>query len=573
MAQIFEIPPINPIKLYKQSDIFGPAIAGFNAFNAFDPNINDKGMDSDFFYRNLRSWMTKRNYWQPYQQGDSITLQWVGLDDEAGPTITYVVRILDCNGTVVKSANASSTAVGSSYIREVEIPLYDVLEGKYFVQIQNLSLLTNYDFWVISEGIEVKQYHANTSLIKYSNTSNDQGIFWETGLIMQKRIHAYMKVNPDAKFNVYEDQPLNLQMLSGVPFREWILSIGVDSKPFPPYELDILNRVFLCDTLQIDNTLYTLNEGAKFEVQQADKFPLMTANIAMREKVNNQDLVIVNYEPIVMGNAPTAEWFFVKQLDQTTPGTVYPISKYFHGAINFVNYLNTSQAYDDSHYAIDSQGRIVFITTDATKYADFQPGYTFSTPYTGHLILELETVTGQTDLVIAISNAALSTKRAYFYGDGTAVSEGTAVSNTTTKVYAANGKYTAYLFWDLAEDVALDASDLIIKTIAGKLPPKNIVFTALNNVITRIKNNLFDKTFYSGTAYLTSVDLSGNNLQTGNVNELLMWFYEALKAGALDTPGGADISGNTPAAPPSADAGLGLFKGNLTAAGFTVTTD
>ena len=191
MANIFEIPQINPLKLFQQSDILNTAAYTQSSYQAFNPNINDRGMDADFYIRGLKDYMDKPRYWQPYQQGDVIYLQWLGVDDYVlGPTVAYVARLINCSGQVVKEVDATvGSAVGSLFIREVELPLYDIPEGKYFVQIHKVGLLTDYDFWVISEGIEVKQCHPNTLLFKYSNSSNDQGIFYETGIEFQLRVH------------------------------------------------------------------------------------------------------------------------------------------------------------------------------------------------------------------------------------------------------------------------------------------------------------------------------------------------------------------------------------------------
>lgn len=51
MANIFEIPQINPLKLFQQSDILNTAAYVQSSYQAFNPNINDRGMDADFYIR------------------------------------------------------------------------------------------------------------------------------------------------------------------------------------------------------------------------------------------------------------------------------------------------------------------------------------------------------------------------------------------------------------------------------------------------------------------------------------------------------------------------------------------
>ena len=102
MPNNFEIHPINPVKFYQQSDILNTGAYPFAAYNGFNPNFNDRGIDNDFFHRNLKSWMTKCKYYQPYQHGDKITLQWLGVDDAPGPIVLYKANLITPSGQIVK---------------------------------------------------------------------------------------------------------------------------------------------------------------------------------------------------------------------------------------------------------------------------------------------------------------------------------------------------------------------------------------------------------------------------------------------------------------------------------------
>ena len=93
--------------------------------------------------------MDVERYFQPYQQGDKITLQWLGIDD-APPVATYTITLLDQYGQTIKQQDAdlgAEVGTGSGiFIRECEMLLYDVPEGKYFVQIRKVGLLGAYNF-------------------------------------------------------------------------------------------------------------------------------------------------------------------------------------------------------------------------------------------------------------------------------------------------------------------------------------------------------------------------------------------------------------------------------------------
>jgi len=165
------------------------------------------------------------------------------------------------------------------YARHATMLLHDVPEGKYLVQLQKVGLFTDFDYFIVSEPIHVKAYHENTILIKYSHSKNAYGIFWETGIEMWIRVHASLtKLQPDSKFNMYDDDEYNATLLSGVKYRTWQLTFGVGNNPVPAYLLDKFEEILLCDKLDIENILYTRPENSSMELSPVEKSPLLTAN-------------------------------------------------------------------------------------------------------------------------------------------------------------------------------------------------------------------------------------------------------------------------------------------------------
>jgi len=577
MPNNFTFPQINPIKFYQQSDVLNTAGYPYAVYKSFDPNQNERGMDNDFFYRNLKSWMDQTSYFQPFQQGDKIVLQWLGVANYLGPTVVnYIVRLIDANGTIVKQQNAtqgSEVPSGSGIrIRSVEMLLYDVPEGKYLVQIHKLGLFTDSDYFLISEGIEVKAKHENTMLFRYSNTENAYGIFWETGIEMWVRLHtAFTEIQPGSKYNVYEDQPMNLTLLSGVKYREKQLSFGVDTKPMPEYMFDKIEEILICDTLYIDHQLHTRTEGGKLELNRVDKNPLCTGSITVREKENDTDLVVSNIAPVVMGNVPESEWFFVEKITQTLPAPAnYTVNLYFNGGINFVNWLNSSNFnqivdYVNTYYAIDSLNRIVLITNSSAVNALY-PDLTITAPYEGHLIVDVDTKLGF-DLVVDYVNTAMTTKYAYFFGDNTPAVIGSAGSHLETHTYAtADRKYTAYLFWDKVHNLSLGNSEQIITAIEGKLPNKTVTFNCENNQLRKIKNNIFSVM----NGFCTAIQLGGNRLTKYAQDAIILFALDAKDEFGVC---GIDLQTQNPVVGPSSDPGLASFRTTLINNGVTITTD
>ena len=571
MANIFEIPQINPLKLFQQSDILNTAAYTQSSYQAFNPNLNDLGIDSDFYYRQLKNYMDKDRYWQPYQQGDVIYLQWLGNDDYVLPLVNYVARLINCNGEVIKEVDCTAgSAVGSLYIRELEMPLYDVAEGKYFIQIHKVGYLTDYDFWVISEGIELKQKHLNTLLFRYSNSSNDQGIFYETGIEFQLRVHcAFTELNTGSKFNVYEDQPLNLTMLSGVPYREWTLFFGAGEHPIPDWMLDKIERLSLSDNWYIENVKYTRSEGAKLDATRIDKNPLCTAVLNVRPKSNDFDTYVSQYNQIVLGVNPGDIDFYVTILTQASPATSYPIALPFTSGQNFVDYLNAVDPlaivdYNNTYFAINAQNKIVLLTNDGTVFSSFSPGLTF-TSYDYCVKVGIIATATETDLVVDFSGVS-SVKYAYWWGDGTK-NTGTSTGTVVTKTYTDGDKYTARLFFSRVENLELSTSDQIIHVLGGSIPRECISFYLNANQLKTITNNIFTRV----GGGLTDVQMTANVMLTATINNSIRWCFEAV--GQFDNPATVDVSNQTPLAPPTPDNGLAYMIGFLSTNNVTLTTD
>lgn len=571
MANIFDISQLNPVKLYQQADIFGNGTVSPLALNSFDPNLNQHTIDNDFNYFNLQKWADKVKYWQPFQQGDTITLQWLGVANYTLPAIVnYNINLLDCNGNIVKYKPVDQGAtVGTQKIRSVSMQLFDVPEGRYFVQLAKIGAGGDYFFYAISEGIEIKKYHADTAIIKYKNTSNAFGIFFETGIEFQLRIPCAKELLTGSKFNVYEDQPLNLTLLSGVPYREWQCTFGTNNKQFPEWMLDKLERILLCDTLRIDNVYYTRIDGSKLEPQRVDKSPLMSAVITVREKNNDQDLSINEYPQILVSQFIDSEWFYVGSIYITSTATTVVVQKYFNGMQNLCDYLNVDSL-QNSYFALNNSNQLVYITNDATLYAQFSPGYTLQDVLTGHVIFDIDTKLG-TKIITQMANTALVSKYAFFWGDGSANTIGstTPIGATLNHVYPSNKKYKAFLFFDQVHDLYFNASDLILKTIAGKLPNKCKALYCQSNIIERVQNNMFDKT-NNGLLY---VILNSNKINTHNINEILRYIYEAKSSNTLSGFLLVNTKTQTPLAPPTVDEGISFFINYLRKNSVTVTTD
>lgn len=278
-AKIFILPLTNPLKPIWQTDLLSSNNSA-TTLTAFDPSFNFRTTDQDFFYRTLKYYEDKNGYCQPYQQSDTIRIQW--LSEYSTLAQYQYARLLDQYGnvytlktvTVVKESGTYTSEIdgvllSSLTLYTVTIKLYDVAEGKYFLQLDHYDGITHK--YVIHEPIDVKQIHENTVRIDYYNSYNDQStIYPNLAYIPQLRVHGcFTEMDNQSKFSVYEDQPLDMEMVSGIAYRLYTLTLGqMATMGIPEWYSDKLERALLCDNLYIDGIQYTRDEGAKLEAKK-----------------------------------------------------------------------------------------------------------------------------------------------------------------------------------------------------------------------------------------------------------------------------------------------------------------
>ena len=142
MANIIEIPKLNSLKWYTQTDF--TQILGMSNINlgTFNPNFNFKNVDEDFLHNILPTWIGNTRYLKPIQQGDVISHQFIGKNTS---NIKYRVAIINCDSQIVKQLDATQRTVlpSGNRIYNFEMQMYDVPEGEYVLQI--LKYITSFE--------------------------------------------------------------------------------------------------------------------------------------------------------------------------------------------------------------------------------------------------------------------------------------------------------------------------------------------------------------------------------------------------------------------------------------------
>jgi hypothetical protein len=282
----------------------------------FVPNTATPGIhfDDKWACEQVKEWELKRYYRQKWVRSDATLLQ---IESSISPESLKVYNSL---GIQVKSISWTAVYTGINYsIYELTFDISDLAEGVYYLyQRVNFGSI---DWKAISEPIESRATWPNTLLFTYKNSYNDSQAAWTTGLEMKFRCEAaILEFSPERERAAYVNQMRDVANLSGVPYRVFKLYIG-EAPGVAPYVVDILNRIFCCDSVDIAGKKYQSDEGSKWEITRAKGYPLIGASIDIAEAKNLMNLEFSDTTPLDAGivtayNVETA--FF-------GPGSLVPV--------------------------------------------------------------------------------------------------------------------------------------------------------------------------------------------------------------------------------------------------------
>lgn len=283
MANIFEIPFACGIRFYP------------------DSNAPGKHFDDDWFYNRINDFETKVNYFQKWQTSDTIVLQCLSTFS------TVVFKIYDKTGTLVYTKPASLIINGPGnaygvYHADLQLVTLSLAEGIYFIVAESTFMSTTFRY--ISEPMSLKTTHKNTSLFRFYNSVNDFGMVFTAQPVGTDpyapqfffRCEAsIMNFSPQRVRSSYQDQILNTVTLSATPYRQFTLYVG-DERGVAPWVPDMLNRIFCCDSVFIDNLSagifkqYETPDGSKWNITSQKGYPLVGCDIDLVEAKTQSSL-------------------------------------------------------------------------------------------------------------------------------------------------------------------------------------------------------------------------------------------------------------------------------------------
>lgn len=226
--------------------------------------------DDDWAHKQIKPWERKIPYFQKWVKSETTKLQ-----IEAGLT-PNALKVYDQNWNLLKSFAWTAVVTHPNYkIYETTFDVSDLANQVIFLyqDVDDTSIR------FISEPIHINTQWKNTLSFIYRNSSNKNGMAWATGISMRFRCEAAIhEYSPDRERNSYVNQPLDVKTLHAVPTRVFKLLIA-DGIGCPPYIVDILNRIFCCDYVEIGGRQIETAAGSKWEKNQQKGYPWIGASI------------------------------------------------------------------------------------------------------------------------------------------------------------------------------------------------------------------------------------------------------------------------------------------------------
>jgi hypothetical protein len=546
-AKIFILPLLNSLKSINQTDGLNSNNSAI-VLNSLDPSFNYRGIDDDFYFKNLKYFEYKTPFAQQFQQSDTIFLQW--LSEYSDLSRFQYARFLDDRGnvftpkmvTVVKETGTYSSEIDGELLTSlslysVTIKLYDMAEGNYFLQCRYYEGVNYYN--VIHEPISVKQIHENTVRIDYYNSYNDQSVIYPTSAyIPQIRVDGFVKIlPPEAEFETYTDQPLDKELVSGIASRTYELFLN----NIPDYLADKINRIMLCDIVTIDGFKYTREQGAKLEqISGDDKSALSNYKLKLGERINTST-VNVGYSTLVLGDMPQTNYFWIERIRLSS---YYNIRLGFKGKRNFLDYLNATFLTANGYFAEDANNKLIFV-----PYSNYLPTGTWALDDVDVIKygIRIEVAPSGGTVILSFSKGSIGSTVYY------AIMPGNGSSNVNKTAYtgAVNPSYTFtkggeyFIYFSDCETLYNFYSSATMLSIGGDLPPSmnGLYFNYAASKLARMDNNMFNYVTSLANLYLVG------NINTFEINNIIRILYDSIPR--LNASCNVYLNGQTPSAPPS----------------------
>lgn len=256
MNSFFNWPLLNPFKMVK--------------------NIGTIHFDDTVFCKRLKDYHLKVPYFQKWRRADTTLLQ---CESTIKPK---ALNVYNTSGILVKAIEWEQKFSTSAYtIYELLFDVTDVPESD-IILFQEIELM-NIHWELVSEPIELRNEHPGTMLFEYWNSFNDWDVAFTTGIKFKFRCEADIDMPMFARRrSTHINQQRSVETLSGTPYRTHTLFIG-HLKRVAPYIVDILNRIFVCDHIYIEDKRYDSQPETDWQTVWNLPYPLVNSLIEITE--------------------------------------------------------------------------------------------------------------------------------------------------------------------------------------------------------------------------------------------------------------------------------------------------
>lgn len=266
------IPFINPVKFYEADR------ANIEAYFT-------KHFDKFPFDERLYDWQDPVDFVRLWQTTDIVPLQFESTFDP------LVLELVDENGDAVITLPAlvglPNQYYPNTFAYEVEMSLATVPTGCYKFKLTAGSGDGQKVYLSGWHHISEEPYAFSTLLLEYSHSRFHEDVMFESGISFQVRIPGHLGfLKPGNVREAYRDQKQNPTILSSRTFRGFQVVFG-DEFGLPDDMIDLLNRIWGCDNVQIDGKSFAA-DAAEFELAEIDngRYPKRVARLNVVEGIN-----------------------------------------------------------------------------------------------------------------------------------------------------------------------------------------------------------------------------------------------------------------------------------------------
>lgn len=297
LNQIY-IPDLNPIRFVPEGPIERPTFR------------------NDWFVNQIMPWQHPAQYFQKWLIGSTVFIQ---LASNFGP---LQLDIINCYGGLIQSYTPQ--AITTTYYNptlvtyQVQFPAPATMDLWYARLTAGFEATTTR---FLSEPQQTVSSLKNLMQIDYWNSSNDQDVYFDGGLKFRLYVEAIRgQLTPKTKRTVWEDQPLNLSTIKGIPYQQFKFIFG-DAYGIPEYMGAKLAAIHCLDNVLHNGVQHTQVEGAEWEVNQVENYPMFGYKTDMRPTKNVEGLQSEN------NNSPAESFAVVYNIETKAFGT-------FNGNVN-----------------------------------------------------------------------------------------------------------------------------------------------------------------------------------------------------------------------------------------------